>query len=307
MVIYCDVRTDLKLPSIYQGLIFLADARRQLPILSLHRHADLEINLVVRGTVCVEVDGVRLLLPRRGLLWLFPSQAHRVVDRSDDAQFYVAVFSPALTRRAAAAPGYHALAGETPPGDGRWHGQLAATPFERLRGLLEELTEDGLHPDALNREAGFGVRSRFVFSHPDPQRLNAGLAYLVHAAWRQLQGVAPARMEPRLHPLVRRALDELQRAHASLALPQLARQCGTSASHLSRLFNRDLGMPLSQHRNHMRLERFWELRRDAGSHLEAVYAAGFGSYAQFYKAFVRRYGCGPRRYRLREDRPQQWD
>jgi AraC-like DNA-binding protein len=44
------------------------------------------------------------------------------------------------------------------------------------------------------------------------------------------------------------------------------------------------------------LSRFFEQyqRSDQKTITEAVYAAGFGSYAQFYKVFTQAYGRGPR-------------
>lgn len=56
------------------------------------------------------------------------------------------------------------------------------------------------------------------------------------------------------------------------------------------------GVSLSRYRNSLRLARFWEhYRRPPQKTItEAVYAAGFGSYAQFYKIFVQAYGTGPR-------------
>lgn len=62
------------------------------------------------------------------------------------------------------------------------------------------------------------------------------------------------------------------------------------------MFARQLGVPLNRYRNSLRLARFWELYHKPGKPtiLEAVYAAGFGSYAQFFKVFTDAYGGGPR-------------
>jgi len=47
----------------------------------------------------------------------------------------------------------------------------------------------------------------------------------------------------------------------------------------------------------VRLGRFWEAYRKKGNHnlLDAVYAAEFGSYAQFYRVYREAYGEGPRK------------
>jgi AraC-like DNA-binding protein len=53
---------------------------------------------------------------------------------------------------------------------------------------------------------------------------------------------------------------------------------------------------MSSHRNSVRLRRFLDLYRSPGCRTitEAMYAAGFGSYAQFHRVFTKAYGTGPR-------------
>ena len=87
---------DLKLRPEYDGMLFLAESARNPPVLKSHRHAELEINVVVRGSVTYVVRGRRFTFPARSLLWLFPEQEHRLVDRTDDARYYVAVFKPGM-------------------------------------------------------------------------------------------------------------------------------------------------------------------------------------------------------------------
>jgi transcriptional regulator GlxA family with amidase domain len=77
-----------------------------------------------------------------------------------------------------------------------------------------------------------------------------------------------------------------------------------SEAHLSRTFHRQIGVSLTHYRNSIRLGRFWEEYRqpEQKNLTEAAYAAGFGSYAQFYKVFVQAYRLGPREY-LAESHP----
>jgi AraC-like DNA-binding protein len=62
------------------------------------------------------------------------------------------------------------------------------------------------------------------------------------------------------------------------------------------MFTRQVGLPMNRYRNSVRLRRFLELYRAPGHRTitEAVYGAGFGSYAQFHRVFTRAYGRGPR-------------
>jgi len=156
--------------------------------------------------------------------------------------------------------------------------------------------QGSLDSDVLNLETGFGPASNFRFEHHDPDVLNAGLRYLLLLCWgKQLTGKA-AGEAVELHPAVRRALKLLSEGENEQDLSELAKACGASKSHLSRTFHKQIGVPLSRYRNSLRLARFFEqyARRGGMTLSEAVFAAGFGSYAQFYKIFTQAYGRGPR-------------
>lgn len=286
---------NLKLASKYDGFLFLAESARNPPALKPHTHAELELNLVVNGTITYVVGGRRFSFPKGTLLWLYPSQEHQLVDRTADAQYYVAVFKPGLLRSTRGA-GYAGLRAKSGGGDGVLHTQLVPEAFDLVRKTMESIVEDGLDPDLLNREAGFGVGSDFRFEHGDPDWLNAGLRHLVLLCWRHQRGRAGATRAVALHPAVRKALDLLGREEAGEDLGRLAKRCGVSEAYLSRVFKRQVGVTLTRYRNSVRLGRFWENYRGPEQHtiLEAMHAAGFGSYAQFYKVFKAAYGRGPR-------------
>ena len=76
-----------------------------------HRHAELELNLVVRGTASYLLGDRRYELTPRTLTWLFPGQDHVLVDESADHELWWAVFRPGLVSRAAPPP----LLGERDP------------------------------------------------------------------------------------------------------------------------------------------------------------------------------------------------
>jgi methylphosphotriester-DNA--protein-cysteine methyltransferase len=156
--------------------------------------------------------------------------------------------------------------------------------------------QGSLDPDLLNREAGFGQSSDFIFEHSDPDGLNAGLHYLLLLCWRSRLTGQATRDAIDLHPVVQRALKILSESDTEQNIGDLARGCGASKSFLSRMFHRQLGVPLSRYRNSLKLSRFFEQYQGPSrmTITEAMYAAGFGSYAQFYKVFRHAYGRGPR-------------
>jgi AraC-like DNA-binding protein len=287
---------DLKLGKRYDGLLFLAESQRNLPKLNSHHHVELELNLVVRGTITYVVGKRRFTFQARTLLWLFPAQEHQLVDRSDDAQIYVAVFKPSLIARSCRTPIYEGLKRDNHEQGGVLNTLLDPQSFDLIKRTMDSLMEGSLDPDVLNQQGGYGVGTDFTFEHDDPDGLNAGLHHLLLRCWRsQLSGEKPGKPVA-LHPAVRRALHLLSEGHWEESLGALAKACGVSEAYLSRTFRRQLGIPLSRYRNSLRLSRFWENYRqpEQKTLTQAVYAAGFGSYAQFYKIFTQAYGRGPR-------------
>ena len=287
---------DLKIRKAYDGFLYLVESTRNPPLLKSHRHLELELNLVVRGTITYVVGDRKITFGARTLLWLFPEQEHQLVDRSDDAQCYVAVFTPSLVRRSYRAEAYKGLKQTRHSETGVLNTLLEPNSFDLVRKTMDSLMRDALDPDLLNREAGFGVGSSFTFEHGDPDGLNAGLHHLLLLCWRTQRTGKVMGDEVALHPIVHRAIRMLSESHWEEDLGRLAKACGASEAHLSRTFRRQMGVSLTRYRNSLRLARFWEHRRQPQQKTlaECVYAAGFGSYAQFYKVFSQTYGCGPR-------------
>ncbi len=286
---------NLKLGDRYDGFLFLAEAARNPPSLKSHHHIELELNLVVRGSITYIVEGRRFTFGRRSLLWLFPSQEHQLVNRTLDAENYVAVFKPGMIASACRGEVYKELKRHHKGRAGVLHTELDAATFDVVSKTMASVMDGSLDPDLLNREAGFVVGSNFRFEHGDPDGLNAGLRHLLLLCWRcQCRGGTPG-LAPSLHPAIRKAIALLSDEDSDLNT--LARRCGISAAYLSRTFRAQIGVPISRYRNSVRLGRFWESRNNPRIHTitEAVYAAGFGSYAQFFKIFKEAYGRGPRK------------
>jgi AraC-like DNA-binding protein len=287
---------DLKLLPGYDGLLYLVESQRNPSRLKSHHHVELELNLVVQGTVTYVVSGRRFTFGRRTMLWLYPQQEHQLIDLSKDAQNYVAVFTPPLIARSAQTGIYTGLTDKKDEEDGVVHTMLEPDSFDLIRRTMDSLMRGSLDADLLNREAGFGVAPGFTYRHGDLEGLNAGLHHLLLLCWRSLRTGRALGEATLLHPAVRKALKLLSEVDWGERLSDLAEQCGVSEAYLSRTFHRQIGVPLSRYRNSLRLSQFWEIYRQPGERTvaDAVYAAGFGSYAQFYKVFAEAYGQGPR-------------
>jgi len=290
------VLVDLKLRDAYDGLLYLAEAARHLHMLHSHHHPELEANLIVNGSVSYVVDGERFTFLPRTLLWFFPEQEHQVVAQSPDAQYFVAAFKHSLIERACRTASYDGLKQKSCEGGSILHTVLKSEDADFLQRMMRSVMDGSLDPDLLNREAGFGQASDFVFEHHDPDALNAGLHFLLMQCWRYQCASRESTSPVCLNRAVIRALEFLNDGGRDWSLTELAKAAGASKSSLSRVFHRQIGVPLSRYRNSLRLSKFLEQYRGAEENniTEAAFAAGFGSYAQFYKVFQETYKCGPR-------------
>lgn len=292
---------DLKLGPAYDGFLFQAEARHNPPILRSHRHIELELNLVTQGSVTYVISGRRYTFPRGSMLWIFPSQEHQLVDRTADARYYVAVFKPELIERVCHGDFYSGLKQDTVEGEAILSKVLHLEKYDLLIRTMDSLMEGSLDSELLNKEAGFGYRSDFRYEHGDPDALNAGLHYLLVHCWKVFQGEGTGADFIKLHPSVSKALALISGEGNTMGLAELSGKCGISETYLSRLFKDQIGVPLNHYRNGVRLRSFMEQYRRPPKKtiLECVYAAGFGSYPQFYKVFMKTFGSGPREF-LRE-------
>src|SRR5215218_9858180 len=168
-----------------------------------HRHVELEVNLVVRGSASYLLGDRRYALTPGTLTWLFPGQEHVLVDESADHELWWAVFRPALVARVATA----ALRAEDPVG--RFSRRLDAARIARLATLFGELRDaddDGL--------------------------VNTGLAYLLSLAWRAFLDSDDVVEGVDLHPAVKTVARLLRADPEAGELATLAKTAGLSPSHL---------------------------------------------------------------------------
>jgi len=77
---------------------------------------------------------------------------------------------------------------------------------------------------------------------------------------------------------------------------ELARMAGYSVWHYQRLFAQVTGVPLAAYINRRRLDRALAEINEKRRATDAAMEYGFDTYAGFYKAFLRVYGCSPKKY-----------
>src|SRR5437879_3671095 len=65
----------------------------------MHRHSEVEVNLVVDGTAKYVMRERRYELGLGSMVWLFPKQDHLLLDQSPTYRMWIAVFKPDLIQR----------------------------------------------------------------------------------------------------------------------------------------------------------------------------------------------------------------
>ncbi len=69
-----------------------------------HHHAELELNLVTRGTGTYLLGNRHYQIRRGDLLWLFPTQEHVLIEQTPDFEMWIVVFRRRLIKRSAIDP-----------------------------------------------------------------------------------------------------------------------------------------------------------------------------------------------------------
>ena len=235
-----------------------------------HTHAELEMNLVLRGRAAYLLDDRKYELHRNSLVWLFPSQRHILLEQSSDHEMWIFVWRPQLVRKV----GPSVLRQHTPKGN--FLKQIGESLARRLNTLFAEVES----------------------AQPDVSRFNTGLAYALLTAWAAFQDTGTDEVGTEVHPAVESAA-RLLRNDPTLSVESVAKRAGLSASRLSRLFHEQTGVALVDYRNRQRLDHFLALFGNGlrRTMTEAALEAGFGSYPQFHRVFTRLKGCSPAEYR----------
>ncbi|MEW6270718.1 MAG: helix-turn-helix transcriptional regulator [Thermodesulfobacteriota bacterium] len=267
-----------QIPAEVEGIVLLGTSGGQhgrSGAAERHHHAELELHFVTHGR------GVFLLGERRveaepgTLLWVAPYRDHTVLDPSADFRRWMLLARPRLVRRV------------LPPADARLLlAQRAAREDAPLWRTLPPHQARALA--AKFAETRSGEREHFAV-------YNATIGYVLARAFKAFSATDMLPSWSVLHPAVAEAVRVLRDDAGNVGRAELARRCGASEWHLSKLFHAQVGVSLVEFRNRCRLDRFLELYGD-GSRVKMTTAAldaGFGSYPQFHRVFRARMGYAP--------------
>jgi AraC-like DNA-binding protein len=229
---------------------------------------ELELNVVLAGSVIIRVGSELHSLSAGDVLWMAPGQVRTTVACSPDLAMWALMFRQRLTEELRSVQSFEVCG-----------------PAERGSLGHERLRE-------FSANAYWLLRSQ---KRVEP--FNRRISDLLSSV-RGVERGAGGAVRPQ-HQAVAKAAQFLQNPSDRLSLTQLARQVGLSPYQLSRTFHRQVGVPLSHYTAHQAVQRFAQLSaRDPSTNLlECALAAGFGSYAQFYRSFSFVVGLAPREHR----------
>lgn len=267
MLSFSAIFERLNFPQGYEARVWL---HRSRGVISPHRHAELEANLILSGHAFYLVDGRRFRLARRTLIWLFPAQNHLLIEQSADFSMQIAVWKPSLIENAVRGPFAPILGSQNAPP--QFCRRLESADFAVVETLFARLNGEN-----------------------DADFCNAGAAFLLLECWRAWQGGDETVAGRVVHPSIERAARVLR--DESPNLPELARRVGLSESRLSGQFKIQIGQSVTQFRAARQIERFLKLYDGRNSIGAAAFEAGFGSYAQFHRVFCQIMGCNPAQWR----------
>jgi AraC-like DNA-binding protein len=85
---------------------------------------------------------------------------------------------------------------------------------------------------------------------------------------------------------------------ADIQLDEVARQCGVSGGHLSRLFHHSTGLTFREYLSQVRVEHAKSLLLGTAKNVsEIAYESGFQSLSQFHRSFAKAFGTSPGKMR----------
>ncbi len=233
-------------------------------------HAELVVLHALKGEARYVIGGRVLRLRAGSLLLAWAGEAHFLARDTPEFDMWVGLISDRFSVGRC----------DLPPVDG---GGLAA----EARALRPEVS------------AGLAGVAQAVQDAPSAAAWEVGCHWWLMQAWSAWQA-APEAGGVALHPSVARAAEALQR-DPTLSAVALGRIAGLSSGRLGQVFAAEMGESLVAFRTRQKLQRVEDLVAGQGIDLlNASLEAGFGSYAQFFRAYRGRYGVGPREGLLRK-------
>jgi AraC family transcriptional regulator len=165
------------------------------------------------------------------------------------------------------------------------------------------LTHGPLEPGTMYFQQHLRQRLRQQEDRVAIEELAVGLLDRVLDRAYRIRGLRPAKLSPDAARLHRDRVEATKtylagRFRSPLSLSQIARAVHTSPYHLARLFRREVGIPIHQYLNRLRLGLALERLGDGSPDLtELALDLGYSSHSHFSAAFRQAFGTSPSEFR----------
>ena len=247
-----------------------------------HIHRELELGMILRGNVVLNVDGRHKTVRSGDFMLLNPCQSHETYSENtaESFDFVELQLSPAFFKS--------------------YFPEISRREFSSTVITPEDLGEEN------HRElAGLLTDSALCYFRQEP-RYELKCAAMINRIFDLLLELVPSRLldnQEMQRASVRKA--RIQRIadwmgenyEQKLLLSELAEREQLSMTHLSHFFTENFGMPFQEYLTHLRCQRAAELLRTNLPMAEVSLACGFSAPRYLDRGFRKLYGMSPREYR----------
>jgi methylphosphotriester-DNA--protein-cysteine methyltransferase len=253
-------------PATVDGAVWRFSRPDQKPA---HFHGQIEFLLIRRGHARERIGRGIHAVHAGHLLWHLPGIEHEFIEASSDLDLRVVHVEPDLVPELALFSNWSSGLGRL--ASGRPAVELTARDCD---ALLEDI-------DLTSNEAGWSADAK--------PRLRRALSNAYRATCAEYDG---QRQDSWVELACCLLLEQ-----PWLDRPGVCRALDVSEGYLSRRFTAELGLSFLEQRARLRIVRFLaHVTREGKTFLEAALCAGFGSYSQLHRVFVRIMGMSPRVY-----------
>ncbi len=258
--------------------VFLVSIERRL----FHWHADLELLLVIEGSVAIDVGGQRHVLVKGDLFLINRNEIHGLSGVGQSNLLLALQFDPAFCQA--------------------YEPRLQRVHFlERFpQGADGKTRSEDLHAAFLSlamayfqKDEGYRMRTTGILHE---------IAYqlLAHVSWED-RAESAGSTDSATTGRLKRILSHIQANFANkITLSEIAQAEGLDMSYLSHFVKEQLGISFQRYVGRLRLEKAAFLIGHTPKRLiDVCMECGFSDYRYLYRHFFSEFGCSPGQYRQR--------
>lgn len=262
---------------------FTCELWKAAPMRRPDRHNEIELNLLLRGSLTYLLGGTRVTLPPRHLGAFWAAIPHQVIGSEDLPQYFVVTLPLAWFLQC------HFPSRLV---DRLLGGQFLSDPDPR-RGELDLALCRQWRCDLAGRR-GKAAPATTLELHARLLRLAEALPErpASHPAARMVLGEAAVSKAEQMAGYIARHYEEV------LSVESVARQVDLHPSYAMTLFKRTFHITVNEYLTHYRVAQAQRLLATTDKKvLDVALESGFRTSSRFYEAFARACGCSPTRYR----------